>query len=65
MDGNSVTLYTGVTEIQRDDLILWIFGPHDILIAKINRQNNKCRFYDEKANGRFRGRLKLNDRLDL
>ncbi|XP_067236827.1 uncharacterized protein [Chanodichthys erythropterus] len=59
MEGNSVTLYTDAAEIQIDDLILWTFGPHDILIAKINRQNNKSRFYDENAEGRFRDRLKL------
>ncbi|XP_050950421.1 SLAM family member 8-like [Labeo rohita] len=54
MEGESLTLNAGVTEMQRDDLILWTFGP--LLIAKINGKDNKREFYDE----RFRDRLKLN-----
>ncbi|KAL0161076.1 hypothetical protein M9458_044801, partial [Cirrhinus mrigala] len=54
MEGESLTLNTGVTEMQRDDLILWTFGP--LLIAKINGKDNKRKFYEE----RFRDRLKLN-----
>ncbi|XP_050961146.1 SLAM family member 9-like [Labeo rohita] len=54
MEGESLTLNTGVTEMQHDDLILWKFGP--LLIAKINGKDNKKEFYDE----RFRDRLKLN-----
>ncbi|XP_050956394.1 uncharacterized protein LOC127157204 [Labeo rohita] len=54
MEGESLTLNTGVTEMQHDDLILWTFGP--LLIAKINGKDNKREFYDDK----FRDRLKLN-----
>ncbi|XP_058615931.1 hepatic and glial cell adhesion molecule-like [Onychostoma macrolepis] len=50
---DSVTLNTGLTEMQRDDLIMWTCGL--VLIAKINRKDNKREFYDE----RFRDRLKL------
>uniref|UniRef100_A0A671MKV3 Immunoglobulin domain-containing protein n=1 Tax=Sinocyclocheilus anshuiensis TaxID=1608454 RepID=A0A671MKV3_9TELE len=47
--GETVTLQTNVTEIQKDDQILWIFG--EIVIAEIN-----------KAAQRFnKGRLKLNN----
>ncbi|KAI2643073.1 Transmembrane and immunoglobulin domain-containing protein 1 [Labeo rohita] len=53
MEGDSVTLNTDVTEMQRDDLIMWTFGH--ILIAKINGKDKKKEFYDE----RFRNRLKL------
>ncbi|KAI2648019.1 SLAM family member 5 [Labeo rohita] len=55
MEEESLTLNTGVTEMQHDDLILWTFGP--LLIAKINGKDNKREFYDEK----FRDRLKLNN----
>nr|XP_055074169.1 hepatocyte cell adhesion molecule-like isoform X1 [Misgurnus anguillicaudatus] len=34
-EGDSVTLYTDITQIQRDDLIIWIFGPQDNRIAQI------------------------------
>ncbi|XP_016111419.1 uncharacterized protein [Sinocyclocheilus grahami] len=53
MEGDSVTLNTDVTEIQRDDLIMWTFGL--VLIAKINGKDNKREFFDEG----FRGRLQL------
>ncbi|XP_016107387.1 natural killer cell receptor 2B4-like, partial [Sinocyclocheilus grahami] len=59
MEGDSVTLNTDDTDIQRKDQILWRFGHKDILIAQINRKNNKSRFYGDDADGRFRDRLKL------
>ncbi|XP_058617516.1 uncharacterized protein LOC131530980 [Onychostoma macrolepis] len=52
-EGDSVTLNSDDTEIQRDDLIMWTFGL--VLIAKIKGKNNKREFYDE----RFRDRLQL------
>ncbi|XP_051763365.1 SLAM family member 9-like isoform X6 [Ctenopharyngodon idella] len=39
MEGDSVTLQTNVTEVQRDDHILWTFGPRGTRIAEIHRQN--------------------------
>ncbi|XP_058615735.1 uncharacterized protein LOC131529825 isoform X8 [Onychostoma macrolepis] len=36
LEGDSVTLRTGLTEIQRDDQILWKFGDQDKLIADLN-----------------------------
>ncbi len=59
MGGNSVTLKPDNIEIQREEVIEWRFGHNNILIARINRQNNKSTFYDASADGRFRGRLKL------
>ncbi len=35
MEGDSVTLNTGVTEIRFDDDILWKFGAEKSVIAKI------------------------------
>ncbi len=60
MEGDSVTLHTNDPDIQKDDQIMWKFGHNSILIAQINRKNNNSiRCYDDKAGGRFRGRLKL------
>ncbi|XP_073700872.1 uncharacterized protein [Garra rufa] len=58
MEGDSVTLYTDVTEIYTADLILWMFGPESTRIAQINRLVNKISYYDV-LNGRFTDRLKL------
>uniref|UniRef100_A0A8C1VB89 Ig-like domain-containing protein n=1 Tax=Cyprinus carpio TaxID=7962 RepID=A0A8C1VB89_CYPCA len=57
MEGDSVTLNPDLTEVQRMDLIMWKFGPEDIIIAQIHKK--KSRVYDNNAAGRFRGRLKL------
>ncbi len=59
MKGDSFTLHTDDPDIQIDDQIMWKFGHDNILIAQINRKNNKSRCYDDKAGGRFRDRLKL------
>ncbi|XP_042612096.1 uncharacterized protein LOC109047519 isoform X3 [Cyprinus carpio] len=34
-EGDSVTLNTDVTEVQRDDQILWMFGPKETRIVEI------------------------------
>uniref|UniRef100_A0A8C1MC76 Ig-like domain-containing protein n=1 Tax=Cyprinus carpio TaxID=7962 RepID=A0A8C1MC76_CYPCA len=59
MEGDSVTLHADDTDIQRKDLIMWKFGPKDILIAQINRKNNKRTIFYDSADERFRDRLKL------
>ncbi|XP_056614149.1 SLAM family member 5-like [Triplophysa dalaica] len=55
MEGESVTLHTDLTRIQRRDHILWMFGPQGIPIADI---------YNQKPNtyqtGRYGGRLQIN-----
>ncbi|KAK2907177.1 hypothetical protein Q8A67_006162 [Cirrhinus molitorella] len=48
MEGGSVTLRTGV-EKQKDDLIVWSFGPENILLAKVNGKANSMRIYDSIA----------------
>ncbi|KAL0151724.1 hypothetical protein M9458_052950, partial [Cirrhinus mrigala] len=53
----SVTLNSD-TEIQRDDLILWMFGHEDTVIAQIKGWTVET--YDG-ADGRFRGRLELDE----
>lgn len=58
MEGDCAKLNTDVRELQRDALILWMFGPEDNLIAKADMENNKMSTYDG-VNGRFRDRLEL------
>ncbi|XP_073700588.1 SLAM family member 9-like [Garra rufa] len=59
IEGNSVTLNTGVTEIHEDEDILWMFGAENSLIAEIGREKRIFSTYDG-PDGRFRDRLKLN-----
>ncbi|XP_059425043.1 uncharacterized protein LOC132159516 isoform X3 [Carassius carassius] len=59
MEGDSVTLYTDLTEIQKADLITWTFGPGRTRIAQINRMAHRISLYDDVLDGRFRDRLKL------
>ncbi|XP_026103089.1 SLAM family member 9-like [Carassius auratus] len=62
MEGDSVTLNTDVTEIQRDDHILWTFrfNSSETRIAEIYKQI--ISIYDNKDNTeRFRDRLKIDE----
>ncbi|KAL1252125.1 hypothetical protein QQF64_019921 [Cirrhinus molitorella] len=59
MEGDSVTLYPDVTEIQKTELILWTFGSESNRIAQINRMANKISLYDDILDGRFRDKLKV------
>jgi len=58
MEGDSVTLESGVTEIQTEDMIAWRFG-HQI-IALIDKKFGIFSPSDV-PDGRFRDRLKLDD----
>nr|XP_055072940.1 uncharacterized protein LOC129452888 [Misgurnus anguillicaudatus]XP_055072941.1 uncharacterized protein LOC129452888 [Misgurnus anguillicaudatus] len=58
-EGDSVTLHTGVTEIQMDVVIEWMFGHDQVLIAVINRAADTISL--DGADVRFRDRLKLNN----
>ncbi|XP_043078569.1 uncharacterized protein si:rp71-36a1.1 isoform X1 [Puntigrus tetrazona] len=58
MEGDSVTLYTDVPEIQRYDAIRWRFGKQKSLIAEINKTAGIFNISDG-PDGRFRGRLQL------
>ncbi|XP_026103096.1 uncharacterized protein LOC113074471 [Carassius auratus] len=55
MEGDSVSLNTDV-KVQRDDQILWMFGPKETRIAEIYRQNISTYTY----NRTFGDRLNMN-----
>ncbi|XP_067253056.1 CD48 antigen-like [Chanodichthys erythropterus] len=61
MEGDSVTLYTDLTEICEDEDLLWKYGAENSLIVQINRENQISSIYDDVPDGRFRDRLKLDD----
>ncbi|XP_051761887.1 uncharacterized protein LOC127517971 isoform X15 [Ctenopharyngodon idella] len=56
MKGNNVTLNPD-TEIQRDDLILWMFGAENNLIAQLIGETKETTYAD--ADERFRDKLQL------
>ncbi|KTF77105.1 hypothetical protein cypCar_00044675 [Cyprinus carpio] len=61
MEGESVTLNIDVNTVEtveKDDQIQWRFR-HNFLIALIYRQKGKTKVYDDVLDGRFRGRLEL------
>jgi len=62
MEGDSVTLHTGVTEIQRDELILWTFRPQnsETRIAEIYKRI--ISIYDSGDKERFRDRLQIDEK---
>ncbi|XP_073793133.1 uncharacterized protein si:ch73-256j6.5 [Danio rerio] len=62
--GNSVTLSSGVSELKNDDQIQWRFGDKDTLIAEINKQTNRFSVFDDVLDGRFRDRLKLDNKTE-
>ncbi len=59
LEGDSVALDSGFTEMMDDDLIRWRFGSENTLIAQINVMASKITVYDDVLGGRFRDRLKL------
>ncbi|XP_039522228.1 uncharacterized protein LOC120475649 isoform X2 [Pimephales promelas] len=58
-EGESVTLMTGA-EIQNDDQIQWMFGPQEKPIAEIKGDTREISYHG--ADGRFRDRLKLDEK---
>ncbi|XP_073669661.1 SLAM family member 5-like isoform X2 [Paramisgurnus dabryanus] len=59
MEGDSVTLSVNLTETQIKEGISWKFGLREITIAEIEVGDNNIRPYEDRADGRFKGRLKL------
>nr|XP_055073734.1 uncharacterized protein LOC129453500 [Misgurnus anguillicaudatus] len=57
MEGDSVTLHTDLTELQRDDVIYW--GFEGTRIAQINKVASVISIYDDVLDGRFRDRVHL------
>ncbi|KAI7805625.1 putative SLAM family member 9-like [Triplophysa rosa] len=58
-EGDSVSLSVSLTLEQRGNKIMWRFGPTEVIIAEMNVKNNTKQCYDDRADGRFRDRLKL------
>uniref|UniRef100_A0A8C0Y919 Ig-like domain-containing protein n=1 Tax=Cyprinus carpio carpio TaxID=630221 RepID=A0A8C0Y919_CYPCA len=56
VEGDSVTLQT---EIQRDEELFWMFGPQEVLIAQVKKEDGVFKVHDG-ADGRFKDRLVLN-----
>uniref|UniRef100_A0A8C1Y0U9 Ig-like domain-containing protein n=1 Tax=Cyprinus carpio TaxID=7962 RepID=A0A8C1Y0U9_CYPCA len=61
MEGDSVTLNSGLTEMMDDDVIQWKFGYNKTLIAEIDVLADSMTVYDDVPDGRFRDRLKLDN----
>uniref|UniRef100_A0A8C1UFT6 Ig-like domain-containing protein n=1 Tax=Cyprinus carpio TaxID=7962 RepID=A0A8C1UFT6_CYPCA len=61
MEGDSVTLNSGLTELMDDDEIQWRFWIKNTLIAEINKRADSMTVYDDVLDGRFRDRLKLDN----
>ncbi|KAK2907398.1 hypothetical protein Q8A67_006383 [Cirrhinus molitorella] len=59
MEGESVTLPTD-PEMRSNDLILWRFENYKI--AEVNKTSHSVSIYDDVLEGRFRGRLTLDDK---
>jgi len=57
MEGDSVSLHISVSAIERDEQILWRFGPENSRIAEIYKQ--KIPTYD--SNELFKDRLEMNN----
>ncbi|XP_067253044.1 SLAM family member 5-like [Chanodichthys erythropterus] len=60
MEGDSVTLYTDLSEIHEDNDILWKYGAETSLIAEISRAAEIFSTSDG-TDGRLRDRLKLDN----
>ncbi|XP_026111295.1 CD48 antigen-like, partial [Carassius auratus] len=59
LEGDSVTLHSGVTAITDVEQILWRFGSENTLIAEIDVLAGIVTVPDNVLGGRFRDRLKL------
>uniref|UniRef100_A0A8C1S3Q8 Immunoglobulin V-set domain-containing protein n=1 Tax=Cyprinus carpio TaxID=7962 RepID=A0A8C1S3Q8_CYPCA len=59
-EGDSFTLHTGFHEIQKHDVILWMFGPlsPDTFLAEINTTLGQISYSDD---ARLRNRVRLDD----
>ncbi|XP_043078794.1 hepatocyte cell adhesion molecule-like [Puntigrus tetrazona] len=58
MEGDSVFLYTNVTEMQENDNLLWMFRDKEVVRINIRKQ---IYLINNDSDGRFRNRLKLDD----
>ncbi len=60
-EGDSVTLNIGVTEIRKDDDVLWKYGAENSLIAKMKKKKQILSVYNG-PDGRFRDRLQMDSK---
>ncbi len=60
-EGDSVTLNTDLTEIHKDDNLLWKSGGKKDIIAEISAKYELFFTHEDVSNGRFRDRLKLDN----
>lgn len=60
-EGDSLTLHTDVTEIQRIFFLMWMYGSQNIIIAKIDGKTQTVSLYDVD-DGRFEDRLQLDNK---
>ncbi len=59
MEGDSVTLHTGVNEVREGDDVLWEYGDKNYQIAKMKKKKHISTFND--TDERFRDRLKIDN----
>uniref|UniRef100_A0A8C2Q4S1 Immunoglobulin domain-containing protein n=1 Tax=Cyprinus carpio TaxID=7962 RepID=A0A8C2Q4S1_CYPCA len=60
-EGDSLTLHTDVTEIQRIFFLMWMYGSQNTIIAKIDGKTQTVSLYDVD-DGRFEDRLQLDNK---
>ncbi|XP_073793187.1 uncharacterized protein [Danio rerio] len=60
MEGDSVTLESGVAELKEEDVVTWLFGPKKTQIAEVDTDAAISSTSDGDAVG-FRNRLKLDN----
>uniref|UniRef100_A0AAR2LUD4 Ig-like domain-containing protein n=1 Tax=Pygocentrus nattereri TaxID=42514 RepID=A0AAR2LUD4_PYGNA len=60
LEGNTVTIHTGLTGVQSDAHILWFYGPENADIKIVNSLVFKGETNTDYPSERFRDRLQLN-----
>jgi len=60
MEGDPVTLNIDFTELERDEIIMLKYGPKDVLVAELKREENQI--IHDSVSERFRDRLKLDEK---
>ncbi|XP_057184004.1 uncharacterized protein LOC130550528 [Triplophysa rosa] len=59
-EGDSVTLSVNLTEVEKKYGISWKFGHQNITIVETENEGTYKRLHEDRADGRFRGRLEFN-----
>uniref|UniRef100_A0A3B4CG27 Immunoglobulin domain-containing protein n=1 Tax=Pygocentrus nattereri TaxID=42514 RepID=A0A3B4CG27_PYGNA len=60
LEGNTVTIHTGLTGVQSDAHILWFYGPENADIKIVNSESFEGKIITNYYSQRFRDRLQLN-----